>query len=86
LDDIGKVNVKKDIEGGEMIEEKEERRELIDMMKRMIKMEKERSIKNGEEMNNEFVKLDKMVDYAHCNNVKASVQMMEVCRRNGYKN
>jgi homeodomain interacting protein kinase len=24
------------------------------------------------------------VDYAHCNNVKASVQMMEVCRRNDY--
>lgn len=27
-----------------------------------------------------------LVDYAHCNNVKASVQMMEVCRRNGYNN
>lgn len=27
-----------------------------------------------------------MVDYAHCNNVKASVQMMEVCRRNTYSN
>jgi hypothetical protein len=25
-----------------------------------------------------------LVDYAHCNNVKASVQMMEVCRRNGF--
>ena len=23
------------------------------------------------------------MDYAHCNNVKASVQMMEVCRRAG---
>lgn len=27
-----------------------------------------------------------LVDYAHCNNVKASVQMMEVCRRNDYNN
>jgi hypothetical protein len=32
------------------------------------------------------VTLAHLVDYAHCNNVKASVQMMEVCRRNGYNN
>ena len=25
-----------------------------------------------------------LVDYAHCNNVKAGVQMMEVCRRNEF--
>lgn len=34
-------------------------------------------------MNHAFVTLAHLVDYAHCNNVKASVQMMEVCRRSG---
>ena len=37
----------------------------------------------GEALNHPFVSLAHLVDYAHCNNVKASVQMMEVCRRPG---
>lgn len=32
----------------------------------------------GEALNHAFVTLAHLVDYAHCNNVKASVQMMEV--------
>lgn len=42
----------------------------------------ERRITPGEALNHAFVNLAHLVDYAHCNNVKASVQMMEVCRRN----
>lgn len=44
---------------------------------------KERRITPGEALNHAFVTLAHLVDYAHCNNVKASVQMMEVCRRAG---
>lgn len=44
---------------------------------------KERRITPGEALNHTFVTLSHLVDYAHCNNVKASVQMMEVCRRAG---
>ncbi|CAB0031384.1 unnamed protein product [Trichogramma brassicae] len=43
----------------------------------------ERRITPGEALNHAFVTLAHLVDYAHCNNVKASVQMMEVCRRAG---
>lgn len=32
-------------------------------------------------MNHSFVTLAHLAEYAHCSNVKASVQMMEVCRR-----
>lgn len=50
----------------------------------------------GEALNHAFVTLAHLVDYAHCNNVKASVQMMEVISKvvinylqiffvNGYK-
>lgn len=38
----------------------------------------ERRITPGEALNHAFVTLAHLVDYAHCNNVKASVQMMEV--------
>lgn len=44
----------------------------------------ERRITPGEALNHAFVTLAHLVDYAHCNNVKASVQMMEVCRRNSF--
>ncbi|KAK3928942.1 Homeodomain-interacting protein kinase 2 [Frankliniella fusca] len=85
LDDIGQVNVPTDLEGGELLAEKADRREFIDLLKRMLTMDQvERRITPGEALNHSFVNLAHLVDYAHCNNVKASVQMMEVCRRNAY--
>ncbi|KOB71090.1 Homeodomain-interacting protein kinase 2 [Operophtera brumata] len=43
----------------------------------MLTMDQERRITPGEALNHAFVTLAHLVDYAHCNNVKASVQMME---------
>uniref|UniRef100_A0A1B6C3J0 non-specific serine/threonine protein kinase n=1 Tax=Clastoptera arizonana TaxID=38151 RepID=A0A1B6C3J0_9HEMI len=85
LDDIGQVNVPTDLEGGELLAEKADRREFIDLLKRMLTMDQvERRITPGEALNHAFVTLAHLLDYAHCNNVKASVQMMEVTKRNGY--
>ncbi|KAJ8678158.1 hypothetical protein QAD02_013945, partial [Eretmocerus hayati] len=81
VDDIGQVNVPTDLEGGQLLAEKADRREFIDLLKRMLTMDQERRITPGEALNHAFVILAHLVDYAHCNNVKASVQMMEVCRR-----
>ncbi|XP_041969899.1 homeodomain-interacting protein kinase 2 isoform X2 [Aricia agestis] len=83
LDDIGQVNVPTDLEGGQLLAEKADRREFIDLLKRMLTMDQERRITPGEALHHAFVTLAHLVDYAHCNNVKASVQMMEVCRRSG---
>lgn len=41
-------------------------------------LQQERRTTPGEALNHPFVRLAHLVDYAHCNNVKASVQMMEV--------
>ena len=81
LDDIGQVNVPTDIEGGQLLAEKTDRREFIDLLKRMLTIDQERRITPGEALNHPFTTLAHLVDYAHCNNVKASVTMMEVCRR-----
>lgn len=86
LDDIGQVNVPTDLEGGQLLAEKVDRKEFIDLLKRMLTMDQERRTTPGEALNHPFVRLAHLVDYAHCNNVKASVQMMEVCRRNDYNN
>ncbi|XP_028129752.1 homeodomain-interacting protein kinase 2 isoform X2 [Diabrotica virgifera virgifera] len=86
LDDIGQVNVPTDLEGGQLLAEKVDRKEFIDLLKRMLTMDQERRTTPGEALNHAFVRLAHLVDYAHCNNVKASVQMMEVCRRNDFNN
>jgi hypothetical protein len=51
----------------------------------MLTMDQERRITPGEALQHQFVTLSHLVDYAHCSNVKASVQMMEVCRRSHYQ-
>uniref|UniRef100_T1GBB8 Protein kinase domain-containing protein n=1 Tax=Megaselia scalaris TaxID=36166 RepID=T1GBB8_MEGSC len=84
LDDIGQVNVPTDLEGGPLMAEKTDRRDFIDLLKRMLTIDQERRITPAEALNHSFTTLNHLVDYAHCNNVKASVQMMEVCRRGDY--
>ena len=79
------MNVPTELEGGELLAEKVDRREFIDLLKRMLTMDQERRITPGEALQHQFVTLSHLVDYAHCSNVKASVQMMEVCRRSHYQ-
>ncbi|XP_054712289.1 homeodomain-interacting protein kinase 2-like [Uloborus diversus] len=82
LDDMAQVNVPNDIEGGELLAEKADRREFIDLLKRMLTLDQDRRITPGEALNHTFVTLAHLVDYSHCSNVKSSNQMMEVCRKN----
>ncbi|XP_012157400.1 homeodomain-interacting protein kinase 2 [Ceratitis capitata] len=84
LDDIGQVNVPTDLEGGQLLAEKTDRREFIDLLKRMLTIDQERRLTPAEALNHSFVRLTHLVDYVYCNNVKASVQMMEVCRRGDF--
>lgn len=39
LDDIGQVNVPTDLDGGQLLAEKADRREFIDLLKRMLTMD-----------------------------------------------
>jgi len=82
LEDMGQVNVPTDLERGELLAEKVDRREFIDLLKRMLTMDQERRITPNEALNHPFVSMAHMADYAHCSNVKASAHMMEICKRN----
>ncbi|XP_037939381.1 homeodomain-interacting protein kinase 2 isoform X2 [Teleopsis dalmanni] len=84
LDDIGQVNVPTDLEGGQLLAEKTDRREFIDLLKRMLTIDQERRLTPAEALSHSFTRLTHLVDYVYCNNVKASVQMMEVCRRGDF--
>jgi len=81
LDDMASVNVPTDLEGGELLAEKVDRKEFIDLLKRMLTLDQDKRISPGEALNHNFVTLNHLIDYAHCSNVKASVQMMEICKR-----
>lgn len=70
-----------DLEGPELIAEKADRREFIDLLKRMLTLDQERRITPGEALNHPFVTLNHLMEYGHCPNVSSSVQMMDVCRR-----
>ncbi|XP_041365885.1 homeodomain-interacting protein kinase 2-like isoform X2 [Gigantopelta aegis] len=81
LDDIGQINVPTDLEGSELLSEKVDRREFIDLLKRMLTLDQERRITPGEALNHPFIVMTHLIDYAHCNITKQSVQAMEICRR-----
>ncbi|XP_028966513.1 homeodomain-interacting protein kinase 2 [Galendromus occidentalis] len=85
LDDMAQVNVPVDLEasgGGELLAEKADRRELIDLLKRMLTLDQERRITPGEALNTNYVTLNHLVEYAHCQHVKNSAQVMEAtCHR-----
>ncbi|ELU17799.1 hypothetical protein CAPTEDRAFT_82340, partial [Capitella teleta] len=81
LDDMAQINVPNDLEGSELMSEKVDRREFIDLLKRMLTLDQERRITPGEALNHPFISLAHLMDYAHCSAVKQSVQAMEMCRR-----
>ena len=81
MEDMGQVNVPTDLEREELLAEKVDRREFIDLLKRMLTMDQERRITPSEALNHPFVTMAYMADYAHCANVKASAHMMEICKR-----
>uniref|UniRef100_T1JHT3 non-specific serine/threonine protein kinase n=1 Tax=Strigamia maritima TaxID=126957 RepID=T1JHT3_STRMM len=61
LDDMAQVNVPTDLEGGELLAEKADRREFIDLLKRMLTMDQERRITPTEALNHAFVSLKHLV-------------------------
>ncbi|XP_013401549.1 homeodomain-interacting protein kinase 2 isoform X2 [Lingula anatina] len=81
LDDMAQINTPNSLEGSELMAEKVDRREFVDLLKRMLTLDQERRITPGEALNHPFITLAHLVDYAHSNIVKEAVQTMDVCRR-----
>lgn len=80
LDDMIQINLSPNLVGAELLAEKADRKEFVDLLKRMLVLDQERRITPYEALNHNFVTLNHLADYAHINSVKASVQMMKVCR------
>lgn len=80
LDDMAQINLPLNLVGSELLAEKADRREFVDLLKRMLFLDQEHRITPYQALNHNFVTLNHLADYAHCSIVKASVRMMKVCR------
>ncbi|GIY82682.1 homeodomain-interacting protein kinase 2 [Caerostris extrusa] len=81
LDDMAQVNVPNDLDGNELNAEKYDRKEFIDLLKRMLTLDQERRITPSEALNHNFATMNHLLDYGHCENVKEAVRLNESCKR-----
>lgn len=81
LDDMIQINVPTDLEGSELLAEKIDRKEFIDLLKRMLTLDQDRRITPGEALNHPFITMAHLIEYAHSSKVKQSVSAMEICRK-----
>ena len=54
-----------DLEGTELIVEKLDRKEFIDLLKRMLALNQEKRITPDEALNHPFITFSHLIDYAH---------------------
>uniref|UniRef100_A0A667XRK1 non-specific serine/threonine protein kinase n=1 Tax=Myripristis murdjan TaxID=586833 RepID=A0A667XRK1_9TELE len=81
LDDMMQVNLSSHLEGTDMLAEKADRREFIDLLKRMLRLDAEKRITPTKTLGHPFVTMSHLMDYPHSSHVKSCFQNMEICKR-----
>ncbi|XP_072340375.1 homeodomain-interacting protein kinase 2 isoform X1 [Scyliorhinus torazame] len=81
LDDMAQVNTTTDLEGSEMLAEKADRREFIDLLKKMLTIDADKRITPIETLSHPFVMMTHLLDFPHSTHVKTCFQNMEICKR-----
>ncbi|XP_074044589.1 homeodomain-interacting protein kinase 1 isoform X6 [Macrotis lagotis] len=84
LDDMAQVNMSTDLEGTDMLAEKADRREYIDLLKKMLTIDADKRITPLKTLNHPFVTMTHLLDFPHSNHVKSCFQNMEICKRRGH--
>ncbi|MEE6493284.1 hypothetical protein FKM82_016783 [Ascaphus truei] len=70
-----------DLEGTDMLAEKADRREYIDLLKKMLTIDADKRITPLKTLNHPFVTMTHLLDFPHSNHVKSCFQNMEICKR-----
>uniref|UniRef100_A0A452UA76 non-specific serine/threonine protein kinase n=1 Tax=Ursus maritimus TaxID=29073 RepID=A0A452UA76_URSMA len=81
LDDMAQVNMSTDLEGTDMLAEKADRREYIDLLKKMLTIDADKRVTPLKTLNHQFVTMTHLLDFPHSNHVKSCFQNMEICKR-----
>ncbi|XP_066559578.1 homeodomain-interacting protein kinase 1 isoform X4 [Amia ocellicauda] len=81
LDDMMQVNMSTDLEGTDMLAEKADRREFIDLLKKMLTLDADKRITPLKTLGHPFVTMAHLLDFPHSSHVKSCFQNMEICKR-----
>lgn len=82
LDDLAQINVPTDLDAADAHADKVDRREFIDLLKRMLTLDQDRRITPSEALNHAWITLGHFFECnLQTNLVKQSVSAMEICRR-----
>uniref|UniRef100_A0A2K5HG19 non-specific serine/threonine protein kinase n=1 Tax=Colobus angolensis palliatus TaxID=336983 RepID=A0A2K5HG19_COLAP len=65
LDDMAQVNMSTDLEGTDMLAEKADRREYIDLLKKMLTIDADKRITPLKTLNHQFVTMTHLLDFPH---------------------
>ncbi|KAL2091118.1 hypothetical protein ACEWY4_013381 [Coilia grayii] len=76
-----KVNMSTHLEGTDMLAEKADRREFIDLLKRMLRLDADKRITPSKTLAHPFVTMSHLLDFPHSSHVKSCFQNMEICKR-----
>uniref|UniRef100_A0A673LWZ7 Homeodomain-interacting protein kinase 1-like n=1 Tax=Sinocyclocheilus rhinocerous TaxID=307959 RepID=A0A673LWZ7_9TELE len=80
LDDMMQVNMT-NLEGTDILAEKADRREFIDLLKKMLTLDAEKRITPTKTLNHPFVTMAHLLHFPHSSHVKSCFQNMEICKR-----
>ncbi|XP_012725973.2 homeodomain-interacting protein kinase 1 isoform X4 [Fundulus heteroclitus] len=81
LDDMMQVNLSSHLEGTDMLAEKADRREFIDLLKRMLRLDADKRFTPTKTLGHPFVTMSHLINYPHSSHVKSCFQNMEICKR-----
>ncbi|XP_048033950.1 homeodomain-interacting protein kinase 1 isoform X4 [Megalobrama amblycephala] len=80
LDDMMQVNMT-NLEGTDVLAEKADRREFIDLLKKMLTLDADKRITPTKTLNHPFVTMAHLLHFPHSSHVKSCFQNMEICKR-----
>ncbi|XP_039519197.1 homeodomain-interacting protein kinase 1 isoform X5 [Pimephales promelas] len=81
LDDMMQVNLPTHLEGTDLLAEKADRRELIDLLKRMLRLDADKRITPTKTLAHPFVSMSHLLSFPHSSHVKSCFQNMDICKR-----
>ncbi|KAK7913684.1 hypothetical protein WMY93_013895 [Mugilogobius chulae] len=79
LDDIAHVNLVMNLEGCDLLAEKADRREFVNLLKKMLLIDAEERIVPAEALTHPFVTMQHLLDFPHSNHVKSCFHVMDIC-------
>uniref|UniRef100_A0A8D3BLL0 non-specific serine/threonine protein kinase n=1 Tax=Scophthalmus maximus TaxID=52904 RepID=A0A8D3BLL0_SCOMX len=80
LDDMMQVNMT-NLEGTDILAEKADRREFIDLLKKMLTLDADKRVTPMKTLNHPFVTMTHLLHFPHSSHVKSCFQNMDICKR-----